>query len=104
MSENRVGNQHMTQSTEITQGAEPDDYDPYEYEECGQCDGSGFVFDCWDGFCQDAEIGCDLCTQRCDFCNPAKPSKDTEKLRQILGEALETTHPQGDRTPHSKGE
>lgn len=38
-------------------------------DDCPQCGGSGFIFDCIDGQCLDAEIGCDLCTQRCDYCS-----------------------------------
>ena len=47
------------------------DYDPYDGEDtdCWNCGGEGYVFDCIDGFCLDAEIGCDLCTRRCDVCN-----------------------------------
>lgn len=44
-----------------------DDMDP-----CGNCGGEGYVHDCIDGFCRDAEEGCDLCTQPCDWCNRSK--------------------------------
>lgn len=56
------------------------DSDPMEYDptldegECWQCGGEGFVFDCIDGFCLDAEAGCDMCTKRCDVCS-ATPTK-----------------------------
>lgn len=49
-----------------------DDYDDYDDEDCWNCGGEGFVFDCVDGCCVDADAGCDLCTSRCDVCNPAK--------------------------------
>lgn len=41
-------------------------------EDCGNCGGEGYVFDCIDGCCEDAEVGCDLCTRRCDWCNAPK--------------------------------
>ncbi len=55
-----------------------DDYDDYDdYSDCWQCGGEGFIFDCFDGFCLDAEIGCDMCTKRCDVCSqPATQGKD----------------------------
>lgn len=57
--------------------AELDDYDYYDdYEdECWNCGGDGYVHDCIDGFCADADYGCDLCTRRCDICNPLKKEK-----------------------------
>lgn len=48
----------------------------YPDDECPNCGGAGFVYDCIDGFCEDAESGCDLCERACDWCtitNPAKP-------------------------------
>ncbi|ASP64428.1 hypothetical protein [Sinorhizobium meliloti] len=47
------------------------DDDVYE-DECFNCGGEGYVSDCFDGCCEDADSGCDLCTRRCDVCNPAK--------------------------------
>lgn len=37
-------------------------------EDCWDCGGDGFVFDCFDGQCTDAEIGCDDCTRACSIC------------------------------------
>lgn len=37
-------------------------------EECGNCGGEGVTYDCIDGQCLDAEIGCDLCASKCDYC------------------------------------
>lgn len=37
-------------------------------DDCPYCE-DGFVSDCIDGFCLDAEIGCDLCTRPCEFCS-----------------------------------
>lgn len=42
-------------------------YDEPE-EECWDCGGDGYVFDCLDGCCADADAGCDLCTRRCEVC------------------------------------
>ncbi|MFG1413419.1 hypothetical protein V5G24_20115 [Xanthobacter sp. VTT E-85241] len=49
----------------------------YDDGECWNCGGEGYVFDCIDGFCADAEAGCDLCTRRCDVCNPTTTSTGT---------------------------
>lgn len=37
-------------------------------DECWYCGGDGYVHDCIDGFCLEAEIGCDDCTRRCPEC------------------------------------
>ena len=72
-------------------GHEPD-YELQDYEidleapedDCWNCGGEGFVSDCFEEFaCVDPDSGCDLCTQRCDVCNPrppAKPSQEEGKL------------------------
>jgi hypothetical protein len=74
----------------------PDDYPD---DDCPNCGGEGVVYDCIDGFCEDAEEGCDLCAHRCDWCNPPKQkSGDGEALRQILADALEANKPL--KTPH----
>ncbi len=50
------------------------DYDPPDTEdmiddgECPNCGGEGVVYDCIDGQCLDADIGCDLCARKCDWC------------------------------------
>lgn len=63
-----------------------DDYDDYfDDGDCPNCGGEGHVFDCWDGFCENADIGCKLCTSRCDWCNPAKPNP---ALQKVLADAL----------------
>jgi len=42
----------------------------YDYApDCGQCGGTGFTFECIDGQCIDAEIGCDMCTGPCEYCS-----------------------------------
>lgn len=62
-------------------------------EDCGQCDGSGYTYDCIDGCCVNAEDGCHLCEQRCDFCNPptVKQVQADAELRQVLTDALNKT-------------
>lgn len=37
-------------------------------DDCPHCGGEGVIYDCIDGQCLDAEIGCDLCSQNCDYC------------------------------------
>lgn len=37
-------------------------------DECPCCGGEGFIWNCFDGFCADAEIGCDDCTVVCPEC------------------------------------
>lgn len=49
-----------------------DDYDDDYEDECWNCGGEGYISDCFDGMCEDADSGCDDCTRRCDVCNPAK--------------------------------
>lgn len=51
-----------------------DDHDPSDWddEDCWNCGGEGYISDCFDGMCEDADSGCDECTRRCDVCNPAK--------------------------------
>lgn len=39
-----------------------------EGDECWHCGGEGYVHDCIDGFCNDSEVGCEDCTQRCPEC------------------------------------
>jgi len=55
-----------------------DDYDDFVESECWNCGGDGYVFDCIDGCCEDADVGCDLCTRRCDVCKPRTPSPETK--------------------------
>lgn len=43
----------------------------FEDDDCANCGGEGYTHDCFDGFCLDADEGCDLCTRRCDWCNSA---------------------------------
>jgi len=60
-------------------------HDPRDDDsECPICGGEGFVFDCFDGCCEDAEIGCDECTIPCDC--QKRPS--SPELQEVLREAL----------------
>ena len=50
--------------------------DEHEYDNeydagCSSCDGSGWVFDCFDGFCADADVGCVCCERACSECSNA---------------------------------
>lgn len=67
-----------------------DDFDPdFDDGDCWNCGGEGFVSDCIDDCCLDADAGCDLCTQRCDVCGPrrsAPPQSKFLNLRHILSE------------------
>ena len=44
----------------------PDDYD--DDGTCQRCGGEGVVFECFDGYCLDADYGCDDCTRDCPEC------------------------------------
>lgn len=50
-----------------------EDYDEDHLDVCGNigCD-EGWVADCFDGLCVNAEDGCELCLRRCDWCNQRK--------------------------------
>lgn len=43
--------------------------DHLDDDTCQNCGGEGFVSDCFDGLCADAEIGCDDCTRPCSECH-----------------------------------
>lgn len=61
---------------------EPEEYDDFDdsfQNDCWNCAGEGFVSDCWEEYaCLDPEGGCDLCTRRCDVCQPATPKEMTD--------------------------
>ena len=41
----------------------------YEWVECWQCGGEGYIANCWEEYaCIDPEGGCDECLERCDIC------------------------------------
>lgn len=52
-----------------------DDYHDHDDEDCWNCGGDGYVSDCFDGMCVDAESGCDDCTRRCDVCNTLRKAE-----------------------------
>lgn len=37
-------------------------------EECWHCGGEGYTHDCFDGFCEAAEEGCEDCSRPCPEC------------------------------------
>lgn len=43
-----------------------------ERDDCWNCGGEGYIADCFDGFCVNAEDGCELCLRRCEYCNEPK--------------------------------
>ena len=45
----------------------PDDHNEYD-DECPCCGGDGFISNCFDGLCLDADVGCDDCTVICPEC------------------------------------
>lgn len=49
------------------------DYDDdFDNGDCWNCDGEGFVINCFDeGACLHPDEGCDLCTRRCEVCRPS---------------------------------
>ncbi len=74
---------------------DPEDYyDDFDDNDCANCGGEGFVYGCsWDWQCDTYDEGertC-LCTRRCDWCNPPKPTKEAEALRQTLADVLSPT-------------
>jgi len=69
------------------------DIHEYDDDDCWNCGGEGRVNDCIDGCCIDQDdIYCPYCSKRCDICNPA-PNKQTDELREVLGEALNKANP-----------
>lgn len=63
---------------------------PDDEDGCWNCGGDGYLYDCVDGFCEDAEYGCDDCARRCEICRPRTPQQvaDEIALKNILAEAL----------------
>jgi hypothetical protein len=53
-------------------------------EECPTCGGDGVVFDCFDGFCLDAEVGCEDCTQVCAECKRFRRRLEAEVWAAVI--------------------
>jgi hypothetical protein len=70
----------------------------YLLEECWNCGGEGYVANCQDeAACLDPESGCDLCTRRCEFCNPAQADRSPEGEKpQALNAKHESAVANGD--------
>jgi len=49
--------------------------------DCWNCGGEGYTFDCFDGCCEDADVGCDDCTRRCFEC--ARREYDAKRADRI---------------------
>lgn len=63
--------------------AETPEYEDHEADDpwdCYQCGGEGFVWSCFDGFCVDAEEGCDDCTRPCPEC--ARRKRDAASFQK----------------------
>jgi hypothetical protein len=65
-------------SREIAPQNPPPEYDDDFTDECGNCGGEGYVYNCIDGCCVNAEDGCELCAARCDWCNPRRAPTDNK--------------------------
>ena len=66
--------------------AEDDPYWDYDEDECWNCNGEGYVYGCsWDWQCDtyDEGEGTCLCTRRCDWCRPLKPSSDQPQPNSV---------------------
>lgn len=50
-------------------------------EECPDCGGDGYIYDCIDGCCVDAESGCEDCARRCIEC--ARFTRSIERHVQV---------------------
>lgn len=78
---------------------EPDDHNEYDDDcNCPWCGGEGFVFDCFDGCCEDCDVGCDDCTRDCPECTQRTVRDTGDALGQVLAEALNV------QQPHNKTE
>lgn len=69
--------QTMEEAAAENFGLSADDLD----EECPICGGEGFTFDCFDGCCADADVGCDDCTRPCECQRPLTNSRPPEGAR-----------------------
>jgi hypothetical protein len=53
--------------------SDPDYDDDHDQGDCWNCGGEGFVASCFEEFARiDPDEGCDLCTKRCQICNPRR--------------------------------
>ena len=53
-------------------------------DECWNCGGEGFTYDCIDGCCEDAESGCEQCARPCPECAHYKASLERYVRVQVL--------------------
>lgn len=70
-----------------------DDHEDYDDDpgECFECGGEGVVWDCFDGFCENAEDGCEDCTRTCPEC--ARRKRDRQREEQVqAGIAKDVEH------------
>lgn len=51
-------------------------------EDCWNCGGEGVVYDCFNNYCEDAEIGCDDCASDCPECAIFKKGQREKAVRE----------------------
>lgn len=61
-------------------------------DECPYCGGEGLAFECFDGSCEDCDIGCDDCTTPCPHCG-IKTKAVPADMAEVLIEALKKSRP-----------
>lgn len=85
--------QSMDEAAADNFGLTADDLD----EECSECGGEGFIFDCFDGCCANADIGCDDCTRLCHCQKRQAPRELQDVLSAALSELLAPSHQPEDK-------
>lgn len=55
-----------------------------DQEECPTCGGEGMIADCFDGFCVDAEDGCEDCARPCPECRNAERQRRRAVRTEVL--------------------
>lgn len=51
------------------------------HDECWHCGGEGETYDCFDGFCENAEDGCPDCARPCPECRLYTAQRSKTKLK-----------------------
>lgn len=85
----------MTANLHPSTSAGRTDAGDYDWDDgsCPRCGDDGFVFECIDGCCLDADVGCDLCTRPCPECSPrpAAPSLPGDAVMAKMTDAQRRT-------------
>lgn len=53
-------------------------------DECWNCGGNGYTYDCIDGCCEDAESGCELCSRPCPECRIYKAARAKAVREEVI--------------------